>query len=91
MKLTPENIRMIEAAITDYENGLGGRGIIIKYNLPDLTSWSGFTRCLQLLGIKFKRSRLSGLSPEDRKAFIEFLRLKKQQSDLASQSSEAAP
>lgn len=85
MKLTPENIAKLEEVLTDHQEGMGNRGIIIKYGFRDLPTFSQFLTCLRHLGIDLeKRNRVKGttiLSPMEAEQFREWLREKRAERD----------
>lgn len=76
MKLSPSDIEKIEALLSFVMTGAGQRATIIEFNLYDVATLSGFLTTLRRLGVNIpkKAPRVSGLSPEDHKAFVEFLK-----------------
>lgn len=83
MKLTPEQIERIEEVLTDVEDGLGNRGVIIKHGLRDMNVLTNFLAVLKDLGIRVQRGAITKLSSDDRRAFAEFLRMKRKQQEAA--------
>lgn len=84
MKLTPEQVALIEAVLTDYEHGMSARGIIVRYGFHDIPTWNGFLRGFRSLGISVASIRMRGLTEDDRAAFIEWLRAKHAQKKAES-------
>ena len=77
MKLTPENIAKIEAVLTDWEEGHGQRHVIIDHNIRDTTGLAAWLGVMRDLGINTIHATGSGLTKEDNRAFVQWLREKR--------------
>ena len=55
MKLTPEIIAKIEDMIDMHDSNIGGRAIIIKYDISELNQLSAFFSILRSLGVSISR------------------------------------
>lgn len=76
MKLTAEQIAKIEALVSTAEEE-GYRSAIIKHEVHDLVSMSAFVCVLRGLGVDIIGRKGRGISAQDRREFLEFLRAKR--------------